>query len=66
MAKRKRLTEKQRAQSAAKRTPAWMQNGAMSTWTHEEHRKRKARKLGTFGAASGVRRIDPSEYEASQ
>lgn len=49
----------------AKRLPKHMRDIAASKWSKGEQRAFDSRKLGTFGAASEVRRIDPSEYDAS-
>lgn len=64
MKRKRRLTEVERAKKAARKLPTHMQNIAFSKFDHDEHRAREIRKLGTFGAASPVRRIDPSEYAA--
>lgn len=46
----------------AARAPAWLRDCAASKWGIEHQRRHRSRQLGTFGAASPVRRIDPSEY----
>lgn len=55
--------ERKRAKAAAKALPAHMQAIAFAKSSAKATRKHSARKLGTFGAASTVRHIDPSEYE---
>lgn len=49
----------------AKRLPKHMRDIAASKWCKRDQRAFDIRKLGKFGAASEVRRIDPSEYDAS-
>lgn len=45
----------------ASKTPAYIRDIASSKWTREQATRHANRKLGTFGAASEVRRIDPTE-----
>ncbi len=59
--RQKRLGKKQKkvAQKAAKHLPTYMQDVAFSYAANQAHRGR----LGTFGPASPVRRIDPKTGE---
>ncbi|WP_212525865.1 hypothetical protein [Actibacterium sp. MT2.3-13A] len=57
---------KAKAKKSARNLPVYMQNIAFSKRTGRADRKHKSRKLGTFGAASDVRRVDPSEYNPTE
>lgn len=48
----------------AKRLPKHMREIAASKWSKGEQRAFDGKKLGTFGPASEVRKIDPADYEA--
>ncbi len=48
--------EKKRAKKAARHLPRYMQDVAFS-------KAGKKRAIGTFGAASEVRRVDPASYK---
>ena len=50
----------------AKRLPNHLRDIAASKWSRSEQREYEARKLGKFGSAGPVRRIDPASYEESQ
>lgn len=48
---------------AVAKAPAWLRTGAAATFDPQGTREFRAKQLGTSGAASDVRRMDPSEYE---
>ena len=54
---------KSKAKRAATRLPTYMQDIAFSKRGKKAEAKHRERKLGTFGAASKVRRIDPASVE---
>lgn len=56
---------KGKAKRAAARLPAHMQDVAFSKRSKKAEAAHRTRKLGTFGAASEVRRIDPASIEVS-
>lgn len=56
---------KSKVKRAAARLPAYMQDVAFSKRDAKADAAHRARKLGTFGAASAVRRIDPASIEVS-
>lgn len=64
--KRKRKGKLERAKKAATGLPIWAQHAAFTKSTRRDARAHKARQLGTFGAASEVRHIDPATYEAEK
>lgn len=51
---------------AASKAPNWLRTGAAAHFDPHGDREHRNRKLGTFGAASEVRHIDPSEYEVKR
>lgn len=53
-------------QRAAAKAPGWLRMRAAATFDPQGTRKFRTKQLGTFGAASDVRTIDPSEYENSK
>jgi hypothetical protein len=61
------MSRKQRkiAKAAAK-APRWLRDGAAAIFDPLGYKQYRAAKLGTFGAASEVRKIDPREYEAAE
>lgn len=59
-----KLTRKQR--KAAAKAPNWVRTVAASKFDPTADRAYRNKKLGTFGAASPVRRIDPAEYMAEK
>lgn len=60
-----RKAKKRQARAAAK-APRWIRDGAAAIFDPHGRRQHREQQLGTFGAASGVRRIDPAEYLASK
>ncbi len=58
-------TERRLAQNAAK-APKWIRKAALGKFDPAGVRAYRDYKLGTFGAASEVRRIDPAEYLAEK
>ncbi|NTS31380.1 hypothetical protein HQ945_08955 [Phyllobacterium sp. BT25] len=58
-------SQKKMARAAAK-APAWLRTGAAARFDPQGTREFRTKQLGTFGAASDVRKIDPSEYENSK
>lgn len=58
--------QQDKAKKAARKLPKHMQDVAFSKRGARAEKQRKARLLGTFGAASEVRRIDPSEYKINE
>lgn len=50
---------------AAAKAPG-LRSGAAAAFDPQGTREFRTKQLGTFGAASDVRRIDPSEYERSK
>jgi len=66
--KEKRLQEKQehRMKENAAKAPTWIRNVAAAKFDPAGIRAYRDAKLGTFGAASEVRRIDPAEYLAEK
>lgn len=58
-------TERRLAQNAAK-APKWIRKAALGKFDSAGVRAYRDHKLGTFGAASEVRRIDPAEYLAEK
>lgn len=54
------------ARAAAKCHNAGIRDAVASKWTAKKQRRHEVRKLGTFGAASPVRRIDPVTGEVIQ
>ncbi len=61
-----KLTKKRRIQKAATKTAGALHHVAMTKWSAEDEKKFRARRLGRFGAASGVRKIDPASYKPSE
>lgn len=57
-ASKKQLKQKK----AAAKAPRWIRDIATTKFDPHGERQHKDQKLGTFGAASEVRRIDPAEY----
>jgi hypothetical protein len=57
--------ESERADKAARRLPAHMQDVAFTKRSAAAERKWRDGKLGKMGAAGPVRRIDPNEYKGS-
>ncbi|AZO23847.1 hypothetical protein EJ070_26305 [Mesorhizobium sp. M1E.F.Ca.ET.045.02.1.1] len=51
---------------AAAKAPRWVRDIAAAKFDPQVHRKHREWQLGTFGAASDVRRIDPADYLASR
>ncbi|MDE4619617.1 hypothetical protein [Sinorhizobium meliloti] len=66
--KEKKLQEKQehRMKVNAAKAPTWIRNVAAAKFDPAGVRAYRDAKLGTFGAASEVRRIDPAEYLAEK
>lgn len=54
------------ARSAAKCHSAGVRDALASKWSAKKQRRHDDRKLGTFGAASPARRIDPKTGEVIQ
>lgn len=48
---------------AAAKAPAWLRTGAAATYDPQGTSEFRTKQLGTFGAASDVRHIDPSTYK---
>lgn len=59
MAKAKNSKRARYAKAAAKCHNSGVRDAVASKWTAKKQRRHDDRKLGTFGAASEVRRIDP-------
>lgn len=59
----KRSKKRLYAKAAGKCHPAGVRDALTSKWTAKKQAKRDTRKLGTFGAASEVVSIDPSEWK---
>ncbi|RWO68953.1 MAG: hypothetical protein EOS17_16795 [Mesorhizobium sp.] len=55
----------QRIQINAHKPPAWIRSIAAANFDPNGKRKYRDAQLGTFGAASPVRHIDPAEYLAA-
>ncbi|TIP06638.1 MAG: hypothetical protein E5X72_00030 [Mesorhizobium sp.] len=51
-----------RMKRAAAKAPKWLRTGAAATFDPQGNRAYREWQLGTFGAASPVRRVDPAEY----
>lgn len=49
----------------AAKAPRWLRDIAAANFDPQGVRKHREAKLGTFGAASEVRHIDPREYESA-
>lgn len=49
---------------AAAKAPRWVRDIAAANFDPHGNRRHRDSKLGTFGAASEVRRVDPAEYAA--
>ncbi|MDW9473453.1 hypothetical protein [Sinorhizobium meliloti] len=66
--KEKRLQGKQenRMKENAAKAPTWIRNVAATKFDPAGIRAYRDAKLGTFGAASEVKRIDPAEYLAEK
>lgn len=70
--KEKQLSEKQaerdehRLKVNAAKAPGWVRGVASAKFDPVGQRAYRDHKLGTFGAASEVKRIDPAEYLAAQ
>ncbi|MQW38157.1 hypothetical protein [Sinorhizobium meliloti] len=66
--KEKKLKEKQdhRMKVNAAKAPTWVRSVAAAKFDPAGERAYRDHKLGTFGAASEVRRIDPAEYLAEK
>ncbi len=47
---------------AAAKAPLWVRDIAAAKFDPNENRRHRESRLGTFGAASPVRHVDPSEY----
>lgn len=47
----------------ASKAPTWLRTGAAAIFDPQGAKQHRDKQLGTFGAASEVRHIDPSEYE---
>lgn len=63
----KKLTKKQRRLvKAAAKAPRWLRDIAAAKFDPHGKRKYRDSRLGTFGAASAVRKIDPATGEAVQ
>jgi hypothetical protein len=58
--------EERRMKINAAKAPGWIRGMAMGKFDPAGKRKYRDQKLGTFGAASEVRRIDPAEYLAEK
>lgn len=50
---------------AASKAPRWLREIAAAKFDPHGERRHRDAKLGTFGAASEVRHIDPSEYRSA-
>lgn len=64
--KRSKIRKSERktyAKAAAKCPNGKMRDVVATTWTHAEQAQHRSRKLGTFGAASEVVRINPETME---
>lgn len=59
-----KTTRKQRR--AAAKAPVWLRTGAAAKFDPAGERRFRDQKLGSFGAASEVKRIDPATYEAER
>ena len=57
---------KRRMKKAAAKAPRWLRDIAAADFDPQGIRKHREAKLGTFGAASEVRHIDPAEHRASK
>lgn len=53
------MNKRTKRRRAAAKAPAYIRDIAASKWTKAKAAKHARRKLGTFGPASEVRRIDP-------
>lgn len=65
-ASRKAKRQAKKMKRAAAKAPGWLRKGASAKFDPQGNRAHREYHLGTFGAASEVRRIDPAEYLASQ
>ena len=63
---RKAPKERRKQLRAAAKAPRWLRDIASTESNPSEMRKHRDRKLGSFGAASSVRKIDPKDYEAAE
>lgn len=59
----KRSKKRLYAKAAGKCHSAGVRDALTSKWTHAKQAKHETRKLGTFGAASEVVRIDPNDWK---
>ncbi|TPK14141.1 hypothetical protein [Mesorhizobium sp. B2-5-11] len=57
----KRQTKRMKRNAA--KAPRWLRDGAAAVFDPQGARAHRTAKLGTFGAASEVRHIDPAEYK---
>lgn len=60
----KPATRKQKR--AAAKAPRWLRTGAAAHFDPNADRQHREEKLGTFGAASEVRHIDPATVDPSR
>jgi hypothetical protein len=58
--------EERTFQKAAAKAPGWLRTGAAANFDPNADRVYRDYKLGTFGAASPVRKIDPAVYLAEK
>ncbi|MBZ9693915.1 hypothetical protein [Mesorhizobium sp. CO1-1-9] len=65
-ASRKAKRQAKKMKRAAAKAPAWLRKGASAKFDAQGNRAFATSQLGTFGAASPVRHIDPADYLASQ
>jgi len=63
--KKARKLKKRQARAAAK-APLWIRDGAAAIFDPHGKRRYREQQLGSLGAASEVRRIDPADYLASK
>jgi hypothetical protein len=52
----------QKMKRNASKAPVWLRTGAAAIFDPHGEKAYRTKKLGTFGAASEVRHIDPSEH----
>jgi hypothetical protein len=58
-----RAKRKRKMLRAAAKAPRWVRDTAAAKFDPHGERRHRESKLGTFGAASDVRQIDPATYE---
>jgi hypothetical protein len=63
MSRTKKSRQERRAKANAAAAPGWLKAGAIKAVSRSAKQKYEDAKLGTFGAASPVKRIDPAEYQ---